>query len=545
MQYINKKQKNILLILSVLIIFIILFIFIRATSSAKLVSANDIEKIINNKKVEKVYLQDKYLYVVTDKEKYRSYASGINLKKYYNDYPIEVYTKSSNYLMYIALFLLLSILVAIIAILKRNNNLTLPQQLQLSNNDTISQEEIKPTISSDIDFNSIAGISDIKEDLEEIVEFLKNPAKFKMLDIKMPKGVLLVGPPGVGKTMLAKAISSEAGVPFFYHSGANFVQIYAGMGAKRVKELFNKAKELAPSIIFIDEIDAVGKSRDKLNSDERESTLNQLLVEMDGFEENLGVVVIGATNRIDVLDSALLRAGRFDRRLFIDLPNIKEREQIIKHYLKHKNYIFDTKELAEITSGFSPASLEVLINEAWLYAYKHKKETISIEDIYAVKSRVVYGKRRVLSLNKQEKLIQAKYQSAKAIVAIWFDFKFDKLSLLNNLNINENLSIVSKEYLINKIKVLLAGNLYLKIKTGNSYSIYKDDNKMIKKILEEILENYTVVPSNNTINIQEIEKETENLLNRFDALIEKISKNLVETENLDFKKIKEELNDIF
>ena len=544
MQSTSNKQKNIAIVLSVLILSVLLFIFFRASSSSKLVSANELEKIIKSNSVEKVYLQDKYLYVVTKKDKYRSYTSGVDLKKFYKKYPIEVYTKSSNYLMYIALFLLLSILVAIIAILKRDNSLNLPHQMQLSNSENIEDSEIKPISSSDIDFNSIAGISDIKEDLEEIVEFLKNPAKFKMLNIKMPKGVLLVGPPGVGKTLLAKAISNEASVPFFYHSGANFVQIYAGMGAKRVKDLFNKAKELAPSIVFIDEIDAVGKSRDMLNSDEREATLNQLLVEMDGFEDNLGVVVIGATNRIDVLDSALLRAGRFDRRLFIDLPNIKEREQVIKHYLKHKNYSFDTLELAKITAGFSPASIEVLINEAWLHAYKHKKDKIELEDIYAVKDRVIFGKKRVLSYNKQEKALLAKYKSAKAIVAIWLGFGFDKLSLLNSLQINEDLSIVSKEYLINKIKVLMAGNLYLRAKTNNIYSIYKDDNKAVKTLLSEIMQDYTI-SSNDAVDIKELEKEVESILNRFDKTILKVANSLIEKEILDFKEIKKELDDIF
>ena len=546
MQSINKKQKNIVVLLFLLILSIILFILIRNSSSATLVSAYDLEKRINSDKVKEVYIKDKYLYLQTSKALYKSYVNGVDLKKIYIKYPVKVYTKSSNYLMYIALFLLLSILVAIIAILKRDNSFDISMNAKLQRNKD-EEDELKniitPSTISDVDFNSIAGIEDIKEDLEEIIEFLKNPAKFKMLDIKMPKGLLLVGPPGVGKTLIAKAVSNEANVPFFYHSGANFVQIYAGMGAKKVKELFAKAKELAPSIIFIDEIDAVGKSRDRLNSDEREATLNQLLVEMDGFEDNLGVVVIAATNRVDVLDSALLRAGRFDRRLFIELPNIKEREQIIKHYLKHKKYSFNPKELAKITAGFSPATIEVLINEAWLKVYKSKKNIIDMQDIYDIKDRVVYGKKRVLSLNKQEKEIVALYQVSKAVVAIWYSLKFDKLSLLSNLSISEDIAIISKEYLINKLKLLIAGSVYLNSRSKNFYSIAKEDIKDAKDITLDIEQNYTL--NKKSIDINEVIKDVDSLLNRFEVTIVSLSKELIEKETLTYSEIKKKLDEVF
>ena len=189
----------------------------------------------------------------------------------------------------------------------------------------ISQSTPVEAIKSDVKFSDIGGISDVKIELEEIIDFMKKPARYKSFGARMPRGVLLVGPPGVGKTMIAKAVAHEAGVPFFYQSGASFVQIYVGMGAKRVHELFHAAKNNAPSIIFIDEIDAVGKKRDGQRNDEREATLNQLLTEMDGFESQSGIIVVAATNKIDVLDSALLRAGRFDRRVLLNFRQ-KEKE---------------------------------------------------------------------------------------------------------------------------------------------------------------------------------------------------------------------------
>ena len=191
--------------------------------------------------------------------------------------------------------------------------------------DNISSQ-ITPVVSN-ISFDDVAGISEVKSELIEIVDFLKNPSRYTNLGIKMPKGLLMVGPPGVGKTLIAKAVAGEANVPFFYQSGANFVQIYAGMGAKRVRELFSMAKSYAPSIIFIDEIDAVGKARGGNRSDEREATLNQLLTEMDGFLSSSGVIVIAATNKIEMIDEALLRSGRFDRRIFVSLPDITDRSE--------------------------------------------------------------------------------------------------------------------------------------------------------------------------------------------------------------------------
>ena len=260
-----------------------------------------------------------------------------------------------------------------------------------NNNSCQIQEQdntIQP-VKTDITFKDIAGIDSIKDELLEITDFLNNPKKYTTYGVTLPKGVLLVGPPGVGKTMIAKAVANEAGVPFYYQSGASFVNIYVGAGAKTVRELFTIARSTAPSIIFIDEIDAIGKTRGTGSNDERESTLNELLTQMDGFltSQNQGVMVVAATNKIDILDDALLRAGRFDRRLFLDLPTKEDRKKILELYLKNKKYNFDLQKLIDDTSGFSSASLATLINEALLAMIKRDGTSLLEDDISIAKSR--------------------------------------------------------------------------------------------------------------------------------------------------------------
>ena len=230
-------------------------------------------------------------------------------------------------------------------------------------------------------FKDVAGAQEAKEELEEIVDFLKDPKKFADVGAKIPKGVLLMGSPGTGKTLLAKAVAGEANVPFFHISGSEFVEMFVGVGASRVRDLFNKAKKAAPAIVFIDEIDAVGRKRGAGlggSHDEREQTLNQILVEMDGFEPNLGVIVIAATNRPDVLDSALLRPGRFDRRVVIDKPDIRAREEILVVHAKNKPLSddVDLKKLAERTPGFTGADLENILNEAAILAVRQGKKVV-------------------------------------------------------------------------------------------------------------------------------------------------------------------------
>ena len=235
---------------------------------------------------------------------------------------------------------------------------------------------------TNVTFSDVAGLEGAKEEIVEIVEFLKNPSKYTELGAKIPKGALLVGPPGTGKTLLAKAVAGEAKVPFFSLSGSDFVEMFVGVGASRVRDLFKQAKEKSPAIIFIDEIDAIGRARGKNNgfnsNDERENTLNQLLTEMDGFGTNSGVIILAATNRADVLDGALMRAGRFDRQIYVDMPDLNERQEIFEVHLKplklEKN--LDVSFLAKQTPGFSGADIANLCNEAALIAARNNKKKL-------------------------------------------------------------------------------------------------------------------------------------------------------------------------
>jgi len=277
-----------------------------------------------------------------------------------------------------------------------------------------------------VTFDNVAGLDEAKEEVEEIVEFLKNPGKFTKLGGKIPKGALLIGPPGTGKTLLAKAVAGEAGVPFFTLSGSDFVEMFVGVGAARVRDLFKQAKEKAPCIIFIDEIDAIGRSRGKGqmpgSNDERENTLNSLLVEMDGFGTDSGVIVLGATNRPDVLDSALLRAGRFDRQISIDKPDIAGREAIFKVHLEPIKTVdgIEPKKLAAQTPGFAGAEIANVCNEAALIAARRNKEAVDMEDFQDAVDRVIGGlekKNKIIS--PEEKKIVA-YHEAGHAVAGWF-----------------------------------------------------------------------------------------------------------------------------
>jgi len=264
-------------------------------------------------------------------------------------------------------------------------------------------------------FKDVAGLEGAKEEIQEIVEFLKNPEKYTNLGGKIPKGALLVGPPGTGKTLLAKAVAGEAQVPFFSLSGSDFVEMFVGVGASRVRDLFKQAKEKSPSIIFIDEIDAVGRARGKNNmsggNDERENTLNQLLTEMDGFGTNSNVIVLAATNRADVLDKALMRAGRFDRQIFVDLPDIREREEIFKVHLAPLKKVenLDTDFLAKQTPGFSGADIANVCNEAALIAARNNKTAVDKQDFLDAVDRIIGG------LEKKNKIITPEEKKAIAI----------------------------------------------------------------------------------------------------------------------------------
>lgn len=273
-------------------------------------------------------------------------------------------------------------------------------------------------------FDDVAGVDEAKEELQEVVEFLKDPAKFQRLGGKIPKGALLVGPPGTGKTLIARAVAGEAGVPFFTISGSDFVEMFVGVGASRVRDMFEQAKKNAPCIIFIDEIDAVGRHRGAGlggGNDEREQTLNQLLVEMDGFEANEGIILIAATNRPDVLDPALLRPGRFDRQVVVPNPDVSGREKIIRVHMKNVPLAadVDVKTLARGTPGFSGADLANLVNEAALTAARKNRRMVTMHDFEHAKDKVMMGaERRSMAMSEDEKKLTAYHEGGHAIVAL-------------------------------------------------------------------------------------------------------------------------------
>lgn len=278
-----------------------------------------------------------------------------------------------------------------------------------------------------ITFKDVAGADEEKAELEEIVEFLRSPEKFNEMGARIPKGVLLVGPPGTGKTLLAKAVAGEAGVPFFSISGSDFVEMYVGVGASRVRDLFEQAKKNSPSILFIDEIDAVGRQRGAGmggGHDEREQTLNQLLIEMDGFGENEGVIIIAATNRPDILDPALLRPGRFDRQLTVGYPDVKGREEILKVHARNKPLAPDVKLeiIAKSTAGFTGADLENLLNEAALLATRRKKKAITMEEIEEATRKCVVGtEKKSRKIIDREKKLTAYHEAGHAVAAYFID----------------------------------------------------------------------------------------------------------------------------
>ncbi len=303
------------------------------------------------------------------------------------------------------------------------------QTIQNENNHALTFGKAKIKLGKDLKskttFKDVAGADEEKEELEEIVDFLKNPDEYNKLGARIPKGVLLVGPPGTGKTLLARAVAGEAGVPFFSISGSDFVEMYVGVGASRVRDLFERAKKNAPSILFIDEIDAVGRHRGAGmggGHDEREQTLNQLLIEMDGFGPNEGVIIIAATNRPDILDPALLRPGRFDRQLTVGRPDIKGREEILKVHARNKPLgpDVDLKTIAKSTAGFTGADLENLLNEAALLAARRKKKAITMSEIEEATTKCVVGtEKKSHKISDKEKKLTAYHEAGHALASYY------------------------------------------------------------------------------------------------------------------------------
>ncbi len=347
--------------------------------------------------------------------------------------------------------------------------------------------ESKPKVT----FEDVAGVDEAKEELKEIIDFLKAPAKFQRLGGRIPKGVLLVGPPGTGKTLLAKAVAGEAGVPFLSISGSEFVEMFVGVGAARVRDLFEQAKKHAPCIVFIDEIDAVGRQRGAGiggGHDEREQTLNQLLAEMDGFDTTEGIIIMAATNRPDILDPALLRPGRFDRQIVVDRPDVKGREEILKVHTRKVPLAedVDLKVLARSTPGFSGADLANMVNEAALLAARRGRDKVTMQDFEDAKDKVLMGvERRSLLISEQEKKWIAYHEAGHALVSklIPGTDPIHKVTIIPRgraLGVTQQLPIddrriYSKSYCLNQLTVMLGGRAAEEIVFGDISTGSRDD----------------------------------------------------------------------
>jgi cell division protease FtsH len=361
------------------------------------------------------------------------------------------------------------------------------RQMQSGGNKALSFGKSRAKLSSSsqkkVTFKDVAGVDEAKEELQEIIDFLREPQKFQKLGGRIPKGVLLMGPPGTGKTLLARAVAGEANVPFFSISGSDFVEMFVGVGASRVRDLFEQGKKNAPCIVFIDEIDAVGRHRGAGlggGHDEREQTLNQLLVEMDGFESNEGVILVAATNRPDVLDPALLRPGRFDRRIVVNRPDVKGREGILAVHTKKipLSDDVDIHTLSRGTAGFSGADLANLVNEAALNAARYNQKTVRMIDFEFAKDKVLMGaERRSLMISDHEKKVTAVHEAGHALLAVLLPHAdpIHKVTIIPRgmaLGLTQQLPLddkhnYSKEYLTDQIAILLGGRIAEEITVGS------------------------------------------------------------------------------
>ena len=375
-----------------------------------------------------------------------------------------------------------------------------------------------------VKFDDVAGVDEAKQELKEIVDFLKNPAKYAKMGARLPKGVLLVGPPGTGKTLLARAVAGEAGVPFFSMSGSDFVEMFVGVGAARVRDLFRQAQEKAPCIIFIDELDALGKARGitPYANDEREQTLNQLLTEMDGFNTSKGIVILAATNRPEILDPALLRPGRFDRQILVDRPDLNGRYEILKVHTRNVNLDpeVDLKKIAAATPGFVGADLANIVNEALLLAIRKGRDRVKMEDFDEAIERVVAGlEKKNRLINKKEKERVAYHEVGHAVVgALLTDEPVHKISIIPRgigalgytLQLpTEDRYLMTKEELLNKIAVLLGGRAAEEVFFGDISTGAQND---LEKATDTARKMVTMYGMSDKIGLMTLEKPQQQFL---------------------------------
>lgn len=488
----NKFIRNLFLLFIIFVVVISLFNFIQLSSrveEAKL-SYTQFLEMVERDQIDKVAIRGNLITGMLDAAtKFQTFAPDdpelINILRE-NGVEIEVYPEGSSWLVSLLGGLLpILIFVGIWIYIMR--------QMRLTGNKALSFGKSRARMSSKdaakITFKDVAGAEEAKEELKEIIEFLKTPQKFQKLGAKIPKGILLVGPPGCGKTLLARAVAGEAKVPFFSISGSDFVEMFVGVGASRVRDLFEQGKKNAPCIIFIDELDAVGRQRFAGiggGHDEKEQTLNQLLVELDGFSTRKGVIVIGATNRPDVLDIALLRPGRFDRKIIVSIPDIREREDIIALYMRNKPIAkqVDIKVIARRTPGFVGSDIENLVNEASLLAARRNKNEITMKELEEAIDRVIAGpEKKSRVMKKKEKKIIAYHESGHTLVGNVLPNAdpIHKVSIIPRGSVAlgytlqlplEDRYLATKSELLDKLSVLLAGRaseevIFKEVSTGS------------------------------------------------------------------------------
>ena len=540
---IKKSKLNIILIFLVLLIVLLSIVYFKDDS--RYITEREFSELVRKDQIKRAHIEDGNLNFTYDGKRYKILTDIVNLKELSNHALITKEEDNESggisailVIFTFAFFLFVYYFETVLARRRRMDGMGTARQGGTS----AELGDLSPSV-SDVRFSDVAGISEVKDELIEIVDFLKNPAKYRNFGIKLPKGILMIGEPGVGKTLIAKAVAGEADVPFFYQSGASFAEVFVGVGARRVRELFAKAKSCAPAIIFIDEIDAVGGKRGIGRNDEREATLNQLLTEMDGFEENSGVMVIGATNKINLIDDALLRSGRFDRRVFIGLPNYKDRIEILKIYLEGKRCSANINKVSRLCVGFSGAGVATLVNEAAINALKRGSDTIELSDFENVRMRVFYGVQKSRILTEYEKEIQAFYQGAKALSAYWYSFDFEKIELLNDKFLNEDFEIESKTQILNQIKVLLSGMAALQIHKNDAFSNSASDVKqaiaLAQKMVFELAMGDSFTPSAQSVNkiLQDCYDEVSEIIRTMQDKLNQISKQIFVYEFITFEDV--------
>lgn len=504
---------------------------------------NQVTKLIEDKQVQSVELtrQSKHVSILTQKDETLEFDipenRSLDFINKVTKYDVPVYYKdnpwsANNIMLYAFEFIIISSIFSILYQIFSNR--------KTATDFGSSQAQENPE--TNIKFDDVAGLKHAKRDLQEIVDFLKKPERFSKLGAKVPKGALLVGPPGTGKTLLAKAVAGEAGVPFFSCSASEMIQMFVGVGAARIRSLFEKANKKSPSIIFIDEIDAIGRARggpSMISNDERDQTINQLLTEMDGFKTNSGVIVIAATNRADILDPALLRPGRFDRQIQVDLPDFKDRLDILQVHTRNKplNKDVDLNDIAKITTGYSGAELSNICNEAAIIAGRHDKDDISIDDFHQAIDKITIGERRDIIVSDEKKRITAYHEAGHALIALktgLYDTirtvsimprgKTGGVTIFQPKDSDVDSGLYTREYLENQIAVALGGRIAEEIVFGNNKITTgaAQDINVVQNIARHMITHYGLSPK-----LGAIAWHSEQLSNETQAEIENEIKSIV------------------